>query len=95
MKQVLLVLVASVALAGCVTANGSQVQVTASAVQEKTVAACNYLPLANTVIAISGKGGNANVQTAQEYAALICSAVQSAQNRTPVVNGVVVQGKKV
>jgi hypothetical protein len=92
MKHLLLVALASVALAGCVTANGSTAAVTVSAVQEKTLIACNYLPLANTVVAISGQGTNANVQTAQEIAALICAAVQ---NRKPTVMGVPLQGKRV
>lgn len=81
----------SFALAGCVTPNGSQASTTVNAtvvkVQSVALQVCAYRPAADAVVAIVNKP-NANVQTAQEIAYMICAAVENAAGRTPVVQGV-------
>lgn len=93
-RKSLLALPVMALLAACST-TGTLTAPTAASIQAAAVAACGFLPTASTVANLLTT--NANVQSAEAVAAMICNAVVAKGGRlggaAPSVNGVAIHGQ--
>ena len=102
MKRFAIIAVTTLALAGCGTTTGVEVDAKIKQVQEKTRFACSFVPTVETVAKIIATftGGASAVDAVGAAARGICAAVTTAPlaegpgRHVPTFNGVVIKGHR-